>query len=208
MSGGADRQSAPRKAEAQADDARGGALARLSRTVDRFNRRLGNLVTWLTLGMVLIGAFNSIARYLGRSVGANLSSNAWIELQWYLFSIVFLLGSAHALEQGAHVRVDVLYGRLPARARHWIDLLGSLLFLLPFTVFGLVISWPAVRNSWSVREVSPDPGGLPRYPIKAVILVAFALLMLQGISEAIKAAGRLRAGAPAEPGHPTGEGAP
>jgi TRAP-type mannitol/chloroaromatic compound transport system permease small subunit len=184
------------------------ALVRASRMIDAFNRRLGSLVNWLTLVMVLVGAFNALARYLGRFAGVGLSSNAWIELQWYLFSAVFLLGAAHTLERGAHVRVDVLFGRLPARARHWIDLLGSLLFLLPFTVFALWVSWPAIRNSWSVREVSPDPGGLPRYPIKTVILLGFALLVLQGISEAIKAAARLRSGASAEPTHPTGEAAP
>jgi TRAP-type mannitol/chloroaromatic compound transport system permease small subunit len=208
MSAGSEGRAVPGRAEPPTGGARRSVLERVSRRIDAFHRRLGGLVTWLTLAMVLIGAFNAIGRYLGRSVGANLSSNAWIELQWYLFSLVFLLGAAHALEQGAHVRVDVLYGRLPARARHWIDLLGSLLFLLPFTVFGLWVSWPAVRNSWSVREVSPDPGGLPRYPIKAVILLAFLLLMLQGISEAIKAAARLRSGAPATPPRPAGEGAP
>lgn len=167
-------------------------LETTSRLIDGFNRRLGSLVAWLTLVMVLIGSFNALARYLGRYVGASLSSNAWLELQWYLFSLVFLLGAAHTLERGAHVRVDVLYGRLSNKARAWIDLFGSLIFLVPFTVFGLWVSWPAVRNSWAIRELSPDPGGLPRWPIKAVILVAFALLMLQGFSEAIKAAARLR----------------
>jgi TRAP-type mannitol/chloroaromatic compound transport system permease small subunit len=171
---------------------RRGGLAAASRAIDGFNRRLGAVVAWLTLLMVLIGSFNALARYLGRYVGASLSSNAWLELQWYLFSLVFLLGAGHTLERGAHVRVDVLYGRLSHKARAWIDLLGSLVFLVPFTVFGLWVSWPAVRNSWVIRELSPDPGGLPRWPIKAVILMAFALLMLQGISEAIKAAARLR----------------
>jgi TRAP-type mannitol/chloroaromatic compound transport system permease small subunit len=167
-------------------------LLAASRSVDRFHARLGSLVAWLTLLMVLVGSLNALARYVSRWVGVNLSSNAWLELQWYLFSLVFLLGAAHTLERNAHVRVDVLYGRLGARARAWIDLLGSLVFLVPFTIFGLWVSWPAVRNSWAIREISPDPGGLPRYPIKAVIPLAFALLLLQGLSEAIKAFARLR----------------
>jgi TRAP-type mannitol/chloroaromatic compound transport system permease small subunit len=157
-------------------------------------------VAWLTLVMVLVGSFNALARYFGRWAGVNLSSNAWLELQWYLFSLVFLLGAAHTLERGAHVRVDVLYGRLSLRARAWIDLLGALLFLVPFTLFALWVSWPAVRNSWAIREGSGDPGGLPRFPIKTAILVGFGLLLVQGLSEAVKAAARLRAGAtPAEP---------
>jgi TRAP-type mannitol/chloroaromatic compound transport system permease small subunit len=185
-----------------------GVLARASRAIDAFHHRLGSWVTWLTLVMVLVGAFNALARYLGRTVGVNLSSNAWIELQWYLFSLVFLLGAAPALAKGAHVRVDVLYARVPPRARAWIDLLGSLLFLLPFTLFGLWSSWPAIRNSWAVREVSSDPGGLPRYPLKTMILVAFALLFLQGLSEAYRAASRLRAGSTAEAERAGEEGAP
>ena len=159
---------------------------RLSRGIDRANEAIGHLTGWLVLAMVLIGAYNAIARYLGRHLGGNLSSNAYIELQWYLFSLVFLLGAAYTLRRGAHVRVDLLYGRLGERGKAWIDLVGTLVMLLPFSVFALWVSWPSVRNSWAVREVSPDPGGLARYPIKSVILVAFVLLILQGLSEVIK----------------------
>ncbi|MDD9937480.1 MAG: TRAP transporter small permease subunit [Myxococcales bacterium] len=154
--------------------------------VDRLNRAVGGLVSWLALAMVLIGAFNAVARYLGQRAGENLSSNAYIELQWYLFSALFLLGAANTLREDAHVRVDVFYGRLPARGKAWIDLAGSLLLLLPFCAFALYMSWPAVANSWAIREISPDPGGLPRYPIKALILVSFGLLALQGVSQLIK----------------------
>lgn len=157
-----------------------------SGAVDRFNERLGRGISWLALVMVLIGAYNAVARYLGRFLGANLSSNAYIELQWYLFSALFLLGAAYTLKRDAHVRVDVFYGRLRARGRAWINLLGTLLFLIPFCGFGLWVSWPSVRNSWAVREVSPDPGGLPRYPIKTVILIAFALLLVQGVALIIR----------------------
>jgi TRAP-type mannitol/chloroaromatic compound transport system permease small subunit len=184
-----------------------GRLLRASRAVDAFHSGVGTFVAWLTLVMVLVGSFNALARYLGRWVGLNVSSNAWLELQWYLFSLVFLLGAAHTLERGAHVRVDVLYGRLSTRARSWIDLLGALLFLVPFTLFALWVSWPAVRNSWAIREGSPDPSGLPRFPIKAAILVGFALLLLQGLSEAVKAAARLRSGgSPAPPVEPESPG--
>ncbi len=154
--------------------------------IDTLNGWLGRLLCWLTLAMVLIGAYNAIARYLGRSLGLNLSSNAYLEFQWYLFSILFLLGSAYTLRQNAHVRVDVLFGRLSERAQAWVNLAGTILFLIPFCVVMLWVSWPPVRNSWQILEMSPDPGGLPRYPIKTVIPIAFLLILAQGISELIK----------------------
>ena len=161
-------------------------MLRMAQGVDRLNERVGRLTGWLALLMVLLGAYNTVARYLGRWLGGSLSSNAYIELQWYLFSLVFLLGAAHAFRVGAHVRVDLFYSRLSDRGRAWIDLLGDLFLLLPFCIFGLWVSWPSVMNSWQVREVSPDPGGLARYPIKAMILVAFVLLILQGLADAVK----------------------
>lgn len=167
------------------------ALLRLSRGIDALNRAVGRAAAWLTFAMVLMGSFNALARYFDRAAGGGLSSNAFVEGQWYLFSLVFLLGAPHALRAGAHVRVDVLYGRLPERGKHWIDLLGGLLFTIPFCAFALWISWPAVRESWVIREVSPDPGGLPRWPIKAVVPLAFALLLLQGVSETIRRAAAL-----------------
>jgi TRAP-type mannitol/chloroaromatic compound transport system permease small subunit len=168
------------------------ALLGMARLIDRLNRRIGIVLRWLTVLMILMGAYNAVARYLTRWVGVTLSSNALNEAQWYLFSLVFLLGAAYALEVDAHVRVDVLYGRLGRRAQGWIDLLGSLLFLLPFSVVMLWVSFPTVRNSWSIREMSPDPGGLPRYPIKAAILVAFFLLALQGLAQVVRSVDRIR----------------
>ena len=167
-------------------------LRRLAGAVDRLNQRLGSLLRWLALVMLLMGAYNAVARYLTRYAGVSLSSNALNEAQWYLFSVIFLLGAAYGLKVDAHVRVDVLYGRLSERARGWIDLLGTILILIPFTLVMLWVSYPTVRNSWVIREVSPDPGGLPRYPIKALILLSFALLLLQGISQAVKAVDRIR----------------
>lgn len=170
---------------------------RVASWIDGLNRRIGALVGWLTLLMVLVGAFNALARYLDRGGSVRLSSNAWIELQWYLFSLVFLLGAPYALRCNAHVRVDVIYGRLSLRGQAWIDLIGGVLFLVPFCIFALLVSWPAVRESWAVREVSADPDGLARYPIKSAILVAFFLLLLQGLSEIVKRIAVLR-GVPRE----------
>lgn len=175
-------------------------LLRLARRVDALNRALAHVAGWLVLAMVLIGAFNAMARYFDRALGGGLSSNAYIEVQWYLFSLVFLLGAPHALRAGAHVRVDVFYARVPERGRIWIDLLGGLLFLIPFCVFALWVSWPAVRDSWAIREGSPDPGGLARYPIKSAIPLAFGLLLLQGLSEIVKRIALLRGYSPDEVG--------
>lgn len=166
------------------------------RAVDALSEWTGRAVVWLVGVMVLVGAGNAVLRYVGRWTGAHFSSNAWVELQWYLFSVVFLMGASYALRHDAHVRVDVFYGRLSPRGRAWIDLGGTVLFLVPFSVFMLVASWPSVAASWRVREGSPDPGGLARWPIKAVVLLAFALLLLQGIAEAVKRVRVLRGEAP------------
>ena len=162
-----------------------------SRLIDGLSEKVGRLVAVLVLVMVLLGAFNALARYIGRFTETQLASNAYIEGQWYLFSLVFLLGAAYTLKRDQHVRVDVFYGRLSKRGKAWVDFLGALLFLLPFCVFSIWACWPSVQSSWQVLEVSPDPGGLPRYPIKSMILVCFTLLFVQGISEAIKQAAAL-----------------
>ncbi len=169
-------------------------LLRLSAGIDRANDRIGAAIQWLVLLMVLVGAFNALARYATRYTGISLSSNAYFDLQWYMFSLIFLLGAAYGLNNDVHVRVDVLYSRLSVRGRAWIDLAGSVLFLLPFCIMMLWVSWPFVRNSWAVLEGSPDPGGLPRYPIKTLILVSFFLLFLQGVSQTIKQVERIRTG--------------
>jgi len=166
-------------------------LLRVSRAIDRGSGALGVVVSWLCLLMVLVGAFNAVARYLGRFIGSNLSSNAYLEAQWYMFSALFLLGAAYTLRTDSHVRVDVLYGRLSARQKALIDLVGGVLFLLPFCFYGIWSSWDYALNSWHELEVSPDPGGLPRYPIKTLIPLSFLLLGVQGVSEIIKRAALL-----------------
>jgi TRAP-type mannitol/chloroaromatic compound transport system permease small subunit len=148
--------------------------------------------------MVLIGAFNAIVRYLDRLMGWSVSSNTWIELQWYLFAVIFLFASAYALREEAHVRVDVLFGRLSRRGRAWINVLGTVLFLIPFCVLIILLSLPAIQNSWAVMEQSPDPGGLPRYPIKTIVPIAFFLIGLQGLVLLIRESAFLR-GSTADP---------
>ncbi|NOY27153.1 MAG: TRAP transporter small permease subunit [Oligoflexia bacterium] len=161
-------------------------LRALSKLIDRVNGGLGRAVSWLSLVMVFVGAGNALLRYCGRFVGHNLSSNAALEAQWYLFSAMFLLAAAWTLQQDRHVRVDVLYGRLSPRGRAWIDVLGTCLFLLPFCIFAVWVSFPSVAESWRLLEQSPDPGGLPRYPVKTLLLVALWTLIAQGISQLIK----------------------
>ncbi len=170
------------------------ALLRLSRGIDAFMEFIGTVGIWLVTLLLVIGVYNVIARYLGRFVGVNLTSNTFIEGQWYLFSIIFFLGFAFVLKRNAHVRVDFLYSKLDLYKRAWVNLLGTLLFLFPFCILGIYVTWHPVLTSWGLLpngnwgtwEMSPDSGGLPRAPIKAMIIVAFGLLLIQGISDIIK----------------------
>jgi len=162
------------------------ALRRLSQMIDALNDRIGVMIRWLALFMVLVGAISAVARYFARSQQWTLNLTPATEMQWYFFSIIFLLGAAYGLNHNVHVRVDVMYERYSPKTQAWIDLAGSILFLIPFSLMMLWVSFPAVRASWQVREASPDPGGLPRYPIKILILVSFALLVLQAISQIVK----------------------
>jgi TRAP-type mannitol/chloroaromatic compound transport system permease small subunit len=153
----------------------------LSRAIDALNERVGRGAMWLVLAATLISAGNALARY-----GFQYSSNAWLEIQWYLFSLIFLLGAGYTLKHNGHVRIDVIYGRLDERGRAWIDLMGGLLFLLPMS--GL-LAWLALEfslTSFLILESSPDAGGLARWPIKLAMPVGFLLLWFQGVSEVIK----------------------
>lgn len=176
------------------------ALLRFSAAIDRLNRALGRGVAWLTLAMVLVGATNALVRYVGSWFQASWTSNALLELQWYLFSLVFLLGAPYALRAGAHVRVDVLYARLSQRGQAWIDLVGGLLLLIPFCVFAIWVSYGFVADSWATREASNNVGGLARYPLKSMLPVAFLLIALQGASEVVKRLAIVRGRAPHEVG--------
>lgn len=161
-------------------------LLKLSRWIDGVTEVIGRLTYWLVLLMLGIGCWNVIGRYLGQAIGQNLSSNALIEAQWYLFDLVFLMGAAYTLKHNGHVRVDLFQSRWRGKRKALAELLGTLLFLLPFCVMVIWFSWDVILASWRSWEVSPDPGGLPRYPIKSMIIVSFVSLIFQGISEAIK----------------------
>lgn len=161
-------------------------LLQLARMIDLINEWIGRFTHGLVFLMVIVGVWNVLGRYLGKIIGSNLTSNALIEIQWYLFDLVFLLGAAYALKYNEHVRVDIFYKNWDRRRQALADFWGNLLFLIPFSSLLIYYSWATVLNSWRIREMSPDPGGLPRYPIKFVIIIGCFLLILQGISEAIK----------------------
>lgn len=157
------------------------ALLALARLIDALNERIGRAVMWLVLAAVLVSSGNAVFRY-----GLNMSSNAWLEIQWYLFAATFLFGAGYTLKHNGHVRIDVLYGRFSPRTRALIDLVGGLLFLLPTAAMIAWLGWTGFADSYAIGEMSPDAGGLSRWPIKLAIPVGFGLLALQGISESIK----------------------
>lgn len=156
-------------------------LLHLSRLIDALNERVGQLVCWLVLAAVLISSGNALFRYL-----FNNSSNAWLELQWYLFSAIFLLGSGYALLHHAHVRIDIFSSRLSKRAQTWIDIFGTLFFLLPMALLVLYLSFPIAVRAYVSNEMSSNSGGLPVWWARFMIPVGFTLLILQGASELIK----------------------
>lgn len=159
----------------------------IASAVDRLNGAAGRLAYWSTLLMIGIGAYNAIVRYLDRFSGLGLSTNTYIELQWYLFSLVFLVGAGYTLRHNAHVRVDVFYASRSRRGRAWINLLGTVLFLFPFCVLLLWMSWLKLSDGiWRPGELSPDPGGLPRFPVRLLIPLGAALLLLQGLAVLIR----------------------
>jgi TRAP-type mannitol/chloroaromatic compound transport system permease small subunit len=169
-------------------------LLNISQHLDRLAEFNGWLSGWLIVLTVGVGFYNVIARYLGRLIGVQLSSNTLIELQWYLFSIMFLLGLSYILKTGANVRVDFLYANWDEKRKALVDFVGTVMFLVPFCVLGLVTSFNYALQSWGrmpdgtwgTAELSLDAGGLPRAPIKTMLVLGFFLLLLQAISQAIK----------------------
>jgi TRAP-type mannitol/chloroaromatic compound transport system permease small subunit len=157
------------------------ALLKLSRVIDAVDIRIGKAVSWLILIVVLISATNATVRKL-----FDTSSNAWLELQWVLFGVIFLLCSPWTLLSNEHIRIDIVNAMLPKRWRDAIDVVGHLFFLLPLTIVMVVTSIPFFWRSFQLNEQSMNAGGLPQWPAKSLILIGFALLLLQGISELIK----------------------
>jgi len=150
--------------------------------VDSLSDKIGHFVGWMTTLMVLVVFYDTVMRY-----AFNKGNVALQELEWHLFAIVFLLGAAYTLKEGGHVRVDILYVSLSKKTKAWIDFLGVFVFLIPFSVMVILATKGFIMNSWAIREISPDPGGLPaRYILKTMIPLGFSLLIVQGLSEAAK----------------------
>jgi TRAP-type mannitol/chloroaromatic compound transport system permease small subunit len=156
-------------------------LLSLSRGIDWFNTQLAVVANWLVLLAALISAGNAGSRYLFSE-----SSNGWLEIQWYMFAGMVLLGGPYTLKMNEHVRVDLVYGMVSERTRIWIDIIGGLLFLLPICIILTYFTWPWFVESWAINEASSNAGGLVRWPVKLLLPVGFFLMAVQGVSEIIK----------------------
>lgn len=168
------------------------SLIVLSRAIDRLSQFIGRGLRWVVLLLVVLGVINVLGRYIGARLGVQLSSNSLLEGQIQAFNLIFLLGAAYLLAENGHIRVDVLHGQLGALKKAWVELLGSILLLIPFCLVMIWYSSDYVSRAWQRLEVSPNPGGLPLYPIKTVIIIGFVLLLLQAVSQAIKAVAVIR----------------
>jgi len=157
------------------------ALLGVCRAIDALSRSAARIAMALVLLCALVSAANALSRYV-----FDLSSNAWLELQWYMFGAIVLLGAPHLLNANGHIRVDLFYSKRSDRQRAWLDLVGLIVFLMPFAVFMAYISWPWFVESWSMQETSANAGGLLRWPVKLLLPLGFGLLMLQAVSEVIK----------------------
>jgi TRAP-type mannitol/chloroaromatic compound transport system permease small subunit len=156
-------------------------LLALSRAIDGLNEQVGKLTYWLILAAVLISSGNAVVRY-----SLNMSSNAWLEIQWYLFSFVFLFCAGYTLLHNQHVRIDIVTGGLSPRAKAWIDILGTVFFLLPMAITIMWLSWPVFTDAYRSHEISTNAGGLLIWPGRLMVPAGFLLLVLQGLSELIK----------------------
>ena len=157
------------------------ALLALSRGIDRVTAFIGRGVSWLILAAVLVSAGNAVIRK-----AFDISSNAWLELQWYLFGAVFMLAAAYTLQRNEHIRIDIVSSMLSRRARHWIDLVCHVFFLVPFVSLMAYLSWPFFLRSFLSGEGSQNAGGLILWPAKSLVLAGFVLLCAQGLSEIVK----------------------
>jgi TRAP-type mannitol/chloroaromatic compound transport system permease small subunit len=153
----------------------------LSTAIDRLNEKVGNICNILVLGACLVSAGNAMIRY-----AFSYSSNGWLEAQWYMFAVIVMLGASYTFKRNEHVRVEILYLMLTERGQLWLDLIGTLLFLIPACLLLSYLSWPLFHNSYVIGENSGNAGGLIRWPIKVVLPAGFFMLALQGVSEVIK----------------------
>jgi TRAP-type mannitol/chloroaromatic compound transport system permease small subunit len=157
------------------------ALLAFSRAIDALTERVGRFVYWLVLVVVLISAANASVRK-----AFDYSSNAYLEIQWYLFSVIFLFGAGYTLLRNEHVRIDIISGRLSPRAQNWIDVIGIVFFLFPMSLIIMWLSWPLFIDSYTRGEVSTNAGGLIIWPARLMVPVGFALLLIQALSELVK----------------------
>jgi TRAP-type mannitol/chloroaromatic compound transport system permease small subunit len=164
-----------------------GPLLSFSRGVDWINTQVGKVADWCVLLACLISAGNAMVRY-----GLSTSSNAWLEVQWYLFGATVMLGASYTYLRNEHVRVDLVFGMLSIRGKLWVDVFGIIVFMLPATILLAWMTWPLFMDSFIRHEGSPNAGGLLRWPVKLILPVGFALLALQGVSELIKRIALLR----------------
>lgn len=157
-------------------------LEKIAAIIDNLSDKIGYLVGWLTTLMVLVVFYDTVMRYV-----FNKGNVALQELEWHLFAVVFLIGAAYTLKEGGHVRVDIIFINLSEKTKAWIDFSGTLIFLIPFCIMVILSTKGFIVNSWNVREISPDPGGLPaRYILKTMIPLGFSLLLVQGLSQVFK----------------------
>lgn len=163
------------------------ALLRASGAIDWLNDRLGALANGLVLLCCIVSAGNAMIRY-----AFDYSSNGWLEVQWYMFAVIVMFGASYTLKKNEHVRVEILYLYLTERGRYWLDLIGTLFFLIPVCLLLAVLAWPFFMQSFAVNEYSGNAGGLLRWPIKFVLPAGFTLIALQGVSEVIKRIAALR----------------
>ena len=163
------------------------ALLALSRAIDAITERVGRIVYWLVLVVVLISAANAVVRKL-----FNFSSNSFLEIQWYLFSVIFLFGAGYTLLRNDHVRIDIVTGRMSSRVHNWIDVIGIVLFLWPMSIIIMWLAWPLFVDSYTRGEVSTNAGGLIIWPARLMVPIGFALLLMQSVSELIKRIAFLR----------------
>ena len=157
------------------------SLLALSRAIDALNEKVGHAVYWLVLVAVLVSAMNAVIRK-----AFNVSSNSFLELQWYLFSVIFLFCAGYTLLKNQHVRIDVIAGRLSPRAQAWIDIVGTVFFLFPMAIMIMILSWPVFVMAYERNEVSTNAGGLVIWPARLLVPIGFLLLVLQGVSGLIK----------------------